>query len=326
MRRDIAIDAMALTEHYELQLAGAICSVATNSATVVKALSVWPAPSSTDPGRTFSMQVLVTDLRGTDLIHPHFRGLHHLVIATFGAANTFIFDLARRNITAAISKEIAGDDLFWNRLLLPIALGVLGPAVGVVPMHCACLSIAGTGILIGGASGAGKSTLSVALAQHDFDFISDDWTYLSETHGSIIAHGLSLPAKLLPDAVDYFPELAGYQVQLALNQELAYELPPRSLGSRVQLFCKPQLFILLERTTNKGCRIAPLCSRDGQDYVQRSVERLPRELHNQIRTRSEIIARLAHLSCWRLTYGGPPRIAVKGMQRFLSQEFRSLSA
>ena len=72
---------------------------------------------------------------------------------------------------------------FWDRILLPIALGVLGPALGVVPVHSACLAIDGAGLLIAGASGAGKSTLSVALAQEGFDFISDDWTYLSLNHG-----------------------------------------------------------------------------------------------------------------------------------------------
>ena len=90
---------------------------------------------------------------------------------------------------------------------LPIAMGVLGPAVGVVPVHAACLTFDGWEMFIAGDSGAGKSTLSVALAQHGFGYISDDWSYLTLQRDQLVSHGMSVSAKLLPDAVKYFPAL-----------------------------------------------------------------------------------------------------------------------
>lgn len=326
MRRNIAIDAAMLTDHYQVSLAGIVCSVATNSALVGKALSSWPIACCEGSRKELSMRVLVTGEKGTDISRPHFRGLHHLVIATFGPANIFTFDLIRRSVTGIISEEIAADAYFWNRILVPIVLGVLGTSVGIVPIHCACLSLGGMGILIGGASGAGKSTLSVALAQSGFDYVSDDWTYLSEANGSLVAYGLSVPAKLLPDAVDSFPELVEYPLRMALNQELSYDLPLENLGAQVKPSCEPHIFVLLERAPHKGFQLEPLSSDAGRQYILRSVEPLPRQLRAHIQTRKEMIDRIAYLRCWRLIYGGPPQTAVTGMHEFLQWQLGGVPA
>lgn len=273
----------------------------------------------------FTMRILVTEDKTTGSSIPHFRGLHHLVIATFGPQNIFVFDLARRNITASVSEEIAANEAFWRTTLLPIAMGVLGAAVGVVPIHSACLTWNGVGILIGGASGTGKSTLSVALARDGFGYISDDWTYLSLSSGHLRAEGLSIPAKLLPDAVTYFPELAAYPIRMALNQELAYEFPIDRI-SRAQRSCAPGFFFLMDRSTQHGCQFLPIPSTEARSYVDRSIERLPSQLQDQINTRSDIIESILELSCWRLSYDGPPHIAVSGVRDFLTLRLGGLSA
>jgi hypothetical protein len=320
MTREIAFVPDAMTIHCELRVAGALCRVATNSHTVEQALQMWRGGDGRLPAGEFSMQVLVTDKAGEGRGNPYFRGLRHLVIASFGAANMFVFDLARRNVLAAVSEELAGDQLFWDRLLLPIAMGILGAAVGVVPVHCACLAIDGAGLLIAGASGAGKSTLSVALAKSGFTFLSDDWTYLSQSGDQLTAHGMSVPAKLLPDCERFFPFLAGYPIRPALNQELAFELPPQDLATQVELYCQPRWFFFLERGTADGCRLDPVSPHEARQYVELSVERLPPELTDIARRRAAIMAEIPRLSCWKLTYGGPPAVAVQGLQQFIAQQ------
>jgi hypothetical protein len=248
------------------------------------------------------------------------------VIASFGPNNVFTFDLARHNIVATISEEVAGDRAFWDRTLLPIAVGVLGPALGVVPVHCACLVIDNAGLLIAGESGAGKSTLSVALAQSGFDFISDDWTYLSLNGRKLIAHGLSIPAKLLPDAIQHFPLLAQYTLSPALNQELAYELPAQNVGAQVLSSCEPRWFLFLERVAAEQCRLDPISVDEARHYIDTSVERLPSELQEMCDRRSSIIAHVPRLSCWKLRYGGPPAVAVRGLQGFRMMQRQEILA
>jgi hypothetical protein len=48
------------------------------------------------------------------------------------------------------------------------------------------------------------------------------------------------------------------------------------------------------------------------------VERLPTELELMIQARTAVISQLSRLSCWKLSYGGPPRVAVRGLQHFFT--------
>jgi hypothetical protein len=326
MRREVVIDASALICCLELQLAGAICRVKTNSHNVRDSLCKWRASSTQEASGVFEMQVFAHGERDTGPRRPHFRGLRHLVVAAFGEKNVFVFDLARHKVVATVSEELAGDQKFWDRVLLPIAIGLLGPAVGVVPVHAACLTFEGAGMLIAGESGAGKSTLSVALAQHGFGYISDDWTYLAMRDGQIVAHGLSVPAKLLPDAVKHFPELVRYPLAPALNDELAYELSPIDLGAQIQLSCEPRWFFFLERSTESGCRLRPVCAEEACRYLERSVERLPPELCSMIHARSALVEQVSRLSCWTFSYGGTPEIAVRGLQEFFAGQRQEVTA
>ena len=326
MTREIVIRESRPVFRGVLRLAGSTCEVNANSASVVQGLKTWLTPEQVTGDASFSLRVVVTPGRRSDSV-PHFRGRKHIVVALFGAENVFTFDLWRHSITAVVTPDVATDHAFWDRVLLPIAMGILGPAFGVVPVHSACLVADGDGLLIAGESGAGKSTLSVALAQQGLRFVSDDWTYLCLNRGGLVAHGLSVPAKLLPDAVSYLPFLERFHLGIALNQELAYEVPSSEVGGQTQLSCEPRWFFFLERRSNfRGCEILPIESEEAQRYVDRSVERLPPELDSMMANRSAVVASLPRLSCWRLVYGGPPTVAVRGVQQFLASQRQCVSA
>ena len=320
MTREITLDAAGLPLRYELVVGGVNCAVQTNSHLVGDATECWRSVAPQSDPVEFCMRVQVMRSQRTHKEPPHFRGLHHLVIASFGAANVFVFDLARGEVAACIEEALAADPLFWDRLLLPIALGVLGATVGILPVHSACLGVRAEGLLIAGISGAGKSTLAVALAQHGFDFVSDDWTYLSLARGQLVATGMRQPAKLLPDALQYFDFLAHYNTSLALNQELAYLVPPDAFAKGVRLACHPRWFVFLERTDSRECAITRIPAAEASRYIEGSVEALPYQLSNAIKARAQLIHRTAHLECWKLRYGGPPDVAVRCLQAFVAQE------
>ena len=311
---------------HTLRLAGAVCEVTTNSSELGNTLDAWRGATDGDGGNRFTMQVRVAHRTAEGARRPHFRGLHHVVVASFGASNVFVFDLLRRNVAASISEDTARDQPFWNEILLPITMGVLGAAVGVVPVHCACLAADGVGLLVAGAAGAGKSTLSMALAQSGFDFISDDWTYLSWTREGLAAHGMSTPIKLLPDAIRHFPRLAEYPVHPALDGELAYRLSVSNFGAEVRFSCVPRWFLFLERTASHGCHLDPISPEKARLYLEAGVERLPVQLRAIEEGRSEIISRISRISCWTLRYGGPPQVASAGIREFLSRQKQEVQA
>jgi hypothetical protein len=297
-----------------LRLAGANGVLSSNSQSVLRAVKHWVLPDGAMEG--FSLDVLVDETLKPAVAPPSFRGMDHLVLASFGN-DLFCFDLRRRRITAVVSRQTAHDDRFWNLVLLPIAIGVMGSVLDVVPMHCACLEWKRQGVLITGISGAGKSTLSAAMAQYGFAFISDDWTYVSDTGGALVAHGLNVPLKLLPDSKRFF---SLNDAQLAsMNGELAYELEPSEIAAKTKTSTKPSRLLLLERTERGSTQFQRLEPQLIRDFFERSSERLPQCLEDARKHRSRIIDRVASLDCWKFTYSGSPHEAANAIRFFLER-------
>jgi hypothetical protein len=315
----VSIDQIALPHSRELCFAGAGCDLQTTSPDLAGILEVLSTSPSLSGLSRFGMRVTVDETSGESAGAPHFRGLHHVVVASFGSSNVFVFDILRRTLSASVSGAVARDYRFWKEKLIPITLGVLGAAVGLVPVHCACLESEGNGLLIAGVSGAGKSTLSVALAESGFNYISDDWTYISRRQQGLIAHGTSAPVKLLPDSVKHFPSLQQHRLQTSMNGELAYEVDIADVfGAQVERECEPRWLILLERMHQAAVEFTPMAFADAQNYINSCVERLPVQLSQAARRREETIDWVSSLPCWRFRYGGTPQYAAKQLWEFVA--------
>ena len=319
--------AYAIARKVELafSLAGAGCVLSTNSAALAKSVRrstvAWIGQAACE----LTVDVLAGD--ASPLAGAHFRGMHHVVVASFGAANVFIFDLRRRVVTAKVSEAVAYDAEFWHRTLLPIMAGVLGATIDLLPLHSACLSREGFGMLIAGESGAGKSTLAVALAQRSFDYISDDWTYCTVASGILAAHGTAARVKLLPDAVRHFVELDDEQVHTSMNGELAFEVSvEQAFGARLERQCMPRLLIFYCRTGEPASQFTRLDSTAARRYMESNVERLPIQLAEASKIRSSLMDAVAALPCWRFECGGTPARIAEELDTFFEARRREATA
>lgn len=314
----VSIDQTVLPQSKKLCFAGATCDLRTNSSELMSALELLSISTGARCLSQFSMRVVVDESSCEAAGQPHFRGLHHVVTASFGFSNLFVFDILRRTVSASVSGIVARDDRFWKEKLIPMTLGVLGAAMGLVPVHCACLELDGDGLLIAGRSGAGKSTLSVALSETGFNYVSDDWTYISQRHDGTIAHGTSAPVKLLPDAVTHFQGLDRQSLHTSMNGELAYELDIAEVfGARVERECRPKWLIFLERVRRAGGEFTPMSSFEARSYINSSIERLPVQLSEAAAMRKRTIESVALLPCWRFRYGGTPQFAAQQLLEFV---------
>lgn len=301
-----------------LRLVGRGCLLRTNSEAILRSLERWEEAAEGMNEPSFELRVLVdpSAKRGNNAV-PHFRGLHHLVFGAFGGNDTFLFDLERRRISAVVSSETAQDAAFWNVRLLPTALGLLGATIGVVPLHCACLDRDGKGLLLAGASGTGKSTLAVALSRRGFSVVSDGWTYVGRNGHGLTAHGISAPAKLLPDAVDHFPELRDFKAGRAANGETAFEVDvARTFRASVRRESSPRWVMFLERVASPGCDIVPVSSDAAGRFFAETLERLPQQLQEATDTRAALVESLLATECWLARYGGPPQLAARAISDF----------
>jgi hypothetical protein len=323
----VSIDQSALPYMAELCFAGADCYLTTNSADLAEVLQQLSLSLEATDSTRFMMQVVVDETSTEQADNPHFRGLHHVVTASFGHTNVFVFDLLRRTLSANVSSEVAKDSRFWKEKLIPITLGILGSALGLIPVHSACLESEGDGLLIAGASGAGKSTLSVALSLAGFNYISDDWTYLSLRDGVIVAHGTSAPVKLLPDADQHFQALAECSPHISMNGELAYEVDIiETFGVAVECGCEPRWLIFLERVLPPGSEFSKLSSSEARDYLTSNIERLPSQLDKAARNRDQLIEAISALPCWTFRYGGTPQFASEQLVKFVADRRHEVSA
>lgn len=311
----------------KLSFAGVICEVTTNSRSLSETLSDSADVLSEDFKPTFAMEIVVEEDRGILAGPAHFRGMRHVVIATFGVANAFVFDLLRRHVSARITQSTANDRPFWQQKMLPTITGVMGASIGVLPMHAACLACEGSGLLIAGKSGAGKSTLSAALTINGFDYISDDWTYLSRRQGRLSAYGTSAPMKLLPDAYRHFDFLSSEPLERSMSGELAYGIDARAiLGATVARRCDPRWLVFLERFSGRGSEFVSLRNLDAQAYLESSVERLPAQLVEARATRADIINIVSRLPCWTFRYGGSPQYAAIELRAFVEKRRQEIVA
>jgi len=300
-------------------IAGTRGLLCTNSADVLQAAAQWRPHQQLGGLAAFEMEVLVDAAMDHSADHAaFFRGLGHLVFGMLPPRCFVTFDLLRRRVHAVLSLAAARDSFFWNNLLLPVTIGILGTTVGIVPLHCACLDHQSSGLLIAGDSGAGKSTLSAALAECGFAVVSDDWTYISKKGPALVAHGLSAPFKLLPDTVRFFDQLRNLVPRTTLNGELAYEIDPaQALGFAVKDISYPRRIFFLERTSKAGCYFVPCRSQYVDDFFERRVERLPNELPEARAFRASILRKLSSCPSWILRTGESPQRTAEAISDFV---------
>ena len=306
-------------------IAGTRCCLSTNSHDVIELAAQWQSQTKRVDTSSFEMEVLVDSSRSDCCEQAaHFRGLRHIVFATLPRGSFVAFDLLRKKVHAALSSSASRDLSFWNALLLPVTIGILGTTLGVVPLHCACLDRNGKGLLVAGVSGAGKSTLAAALAQRGFAFLSDDWTYLTRKQSALVAHGLFSPIKLLPDTIRFFPRLREFVPRKSLNGEMAYEMDPqKSLQFAVTDMSRPGHIVFLERTVARGCHLVPCRPEYVRDFFERSAERLPDELADARAMRTSIINCFSACPSWMLRTGESPQRTAEAIEIFLSEAERA---
>jgi hypothetical protein len=320
---NVSFDRVNLPFRTDFFVGGVRCQLSTNSYHVLQHSIPWRTASRDGDVGTFDLDVFEDPSIDSGASGTHFRGLRHLVFAMLEPRTFVSYDLLRRQVRGVVSSEAARDRAFWKSQLLPMTIGILGTTMGVAPLHCACLTRNGNGLLVAGLSGAGKSTLTAALAKRGFGVVSDDWTYISRKHGGLVADGLSAPIKLLPDSARFFPELRKRMPHKTMNGELAFEIDPERFHPEAALTsCTPKWIFFLERMETPGCRFVRSTNAYTREFFKSNAERLPEELPEAREARSEIIDRLSESPSWVLRSGDDPHQTAEAIERFLPEVAR----
>jgi hypothetical protein len=312
-------------------IAGAMCLLSTNSEAIHRAMEeTFGRPTDRVPTPDITMRVVVDDAsRPTrPWPKPYFRGLSHLVFARFDSESELVVDLRSRRIIGRISPPMAADQVYLRRVVFPAVFGIVSETIRLTPLHCACVASNTSALLLAGDSGSGKSTLSVALAQSGLAFISDDWTYLSRRGDQVLAWSLNSHLKLLPDAVEHFPELARFHPIISQNGELAYELEPdRLFGIRRCLSAEPRCLIFLQRQEGQEFNQTEMSSDEAAARIEQNWEELPATIWGARDFLLETIRILVRVPCWQVRYGAetPQEIARRILRHLNDQKHAYLT-
>jgi hypothetical protein len=186
-------------------------------------------------------------------------GTGHLVFASFDEGSSVLADLRACRVIGRFSVGMAADVAYWQSVIFPMLLTIVGSSVGIAELHCACVARGQGGLLLAGPSGAGKSTLALALSQQGFGFLSDDRTFCSIENGEAQVWGLPTPIKLRPEATLWFDELWEERLTETRSGGPAFWLDPEHLiGVKRVRHSRPTSLIFLERGSTSEFRLSPM--------------------------------------------------------------------
>jgi hypothetical protein len=205
---------------------GFAVEIGTNSHAVIAAANEsWGGLSDRYGAAPLRLDVIVTDDDSSSCPPaPTVRARDHLISMVADAQNHIICDMASGFGFACIGQAAVRHSSYLRYHLLEAAVYDLIGALHVTPLHAACVSRNGHGLLFCGNSGAGKSTLAYACARTGWTYTSDDSTYLLRgTLPHVI--GNSRQVRFRPSARELFPELCGRDLTPRAEGKPSIEVP-----------------------------------------------------------------------------------------------------
>lgn len=195
-----------------------------------------------------------------------------LYVSTANASNYSVADLERNRTQMTISRAAERHPLYLRYFLLDAA-----PLVHIAfrygtPIHAACVSLDGHGVLLCGESGAGKSTLSYACARSGWTFTSDDSGYLVHGRDSRLLTGNCYQVRFRPAAQYFFPEINGREVTPRAGGKPSIEALTATLPG---IACSPDAeigsIVFLNRRSDSRPRLATYSKELARQYLRQSL-------------------------------------------------------
>ena len=132
-----------------------------------------------------------------------------LLVQVADIDNFYISDMKQGRAIGRVTPTTAGCSRYLRYHFLEGAVLSLITTMRAVPVHAACVSVNGKGVLLCGDSGEGKSTLAYAGARAGWTYVTDDSTYVPMHREDRLVIGNCNQIRFRPSAGTLFPELAG---------------------------------------------------------------------------------------------------------------------
>jgi hypothetical protein len=249
--------------------------IVTNSQAVLDAAGEsWRHSRPRDSGPTVQLRIGVTArVSGSCPPAPVARGQQHLISLVADAQNHAICDLNAGFAFAWLTEDALQNRSYARYHFIEAVALILISTTYATPIHAACVSRYGRGMLLCGPSGAGKSTLAYACARRGWIFTSDDASYLRHHANELRVVGNSHQVRFRPSAKDLFPELRGRNITPRAEGKPSIEVPTAELpGILTADETLVHHIILLNRVPSAYAELRSLPREAAQQYFRQYLQ------------------------------------------------------
>jgi hypothetical protein len=276
--------------------------VATNDQRVLDAAAEsWGMFRAEFDARPVRMHVAVERRRGSvPLKPPVFRAQRHLMSIIASPENFAVCDLEAGFSYCWLSEDAAADSVWMRFHFLEAMVYVSLTQAHLTPVHAACVSRKGRGVLLCASSGTGKTVLSYACARAGWTFTADDVSFVVRGSDRREVLGRPYSFRFKASAAELFPELKGRPVMPdASGQMLAEVKCGETAGIGTATCCHVDHLVLLERREHGSAELQPI---DGREALERMMSEIPLYQSHVREEQRASLQRLVSAPVHRLVY------------------------
>ncbi len=277
--------------------------IETNSSDLLRLAGVsWPSDRQSERVPPIVLRIGVTQSENTDCPPaPVVRAQRQLLTVIASPENYIVCDLRAGFAFGWLTTAALIHESYLRYCLLDAAVMTLLTSSHVTPIHAACVSFGGRGLLLNGRSGAGKSTLAYACARSGWIFTSDDCSYLLWSGDDLRVRGHCGRFRMRPSAADMFPELAGREITPRLMGKPSIEVSSADIpGIATACEVPVHAFVALDRDGSQTACLERLSPEEAMELLEESLFPLPEIRALQLPT----VRRVLRAEAYRMHYSG----------------------
>ena len=253
---------------------GFAVEIVTNSPDVLDAATEsWGHLHRRHDAPVLQLRIGVVEDTSTDCPPPPLvRAQRHLLSIVADAHNQAICDLKAGFAFAWLNHGAVQHRGYLRYHFIESTALVLISTSYATPIHAACVSRYGRGMLFCGDSGVGKSSLAYACARAGWIYTSDDASYVLRSSDRPCVIGHSHQVRFRPSARELFPELRGRSLTPRPCGKPSIEVPTSELSGMVTANeAAVDYIIFLNRQPSATAELLPLSNEVALQYFRQNV-------------------------------------------------------
>jgi hypothetical protein len=276
-------------------------TVESNSEDILRAASTsWSYYPQAFNGEPALLSLGVSESRSDSLPPvPSFRSRGYLLSIISDPENFIVCDFSSGFQFGWVTEAVAHNPSFLRYFFLEVAVLTTLQQKYLAPIHGACVSRNGRGIVFCGPSTAGKTTLAYACSRAGWTYVSDDATFLVRSASPRYAIGNCHTIRFRENAKRFFPELFHFGSSRRANGSQRIEAFTRDLPIQTTADCCLEHVVFLNRNHVGQARLQPSDKDSARDWFTSFTSYGEEKVR---RAQLECFEALLDVPVWELSY------------------------